>query len=293
MIRLQAVLALALLAACGFGQAPETEEPRPVAAATAPDPAPIRIVAWNANSGIPRDRATHDAQLSVVQRAVIGWSAADVVALSEVAPHWMDPIVNASGAADAAFGAIRGTTGCNQRLMILFDERRFELVGSDEMTGVPDGTNCRRAPLVATLRDRASGLVFELVAAHLLRGDGGEGDRERAGEAARMRSLLATRSAWPVIAIGDFNVDCPLATAPDGCALAFGELVAGGTLRWIEPETRRETTCSDRYTDMLDVAFAGRGAERWPARLTIDDDRRWCDEMQRGAHFPIELVVDP
>lgn len=320
--RLRAALAagaaLCLLAACNppapAGPGATGPAPTPIASSTPPErsgaagltasdeaaapseaaaPAPIRVAAWNANSGVDSDRGTHDAQLDAVATTVASWfQRGDVVALSEVAPHWMDTVENRADEVTEV-GAYRGTTGCNQGLMILFREDRFEAFDRHEMTGVPDGRRCVRAPILVGLRDRASGLEFDVVVAHLIRGSRDEGPRARAAEADRLRRLLDERGDRPVIVVGDFNADCPLDRAPAGCADAFHALVEGDFLAWRAPSERRETTCSTRYDDMLDLVFVGRGARDWPAEVRVADDREFCDRMQRGAHFPVFAEFSP
>jgi len=247
--------------------------------------APVTVFAWNVNSGVDSDR---DQQLPFIMTSLADTDA-DVIALSEVQPQWFDRIVGGASDGERTYGGRLGEWGDTQRLAVLWDEDRFEFVRADEMTGVVDGHGRgNRAPLAVVIRDRASGAELEIVTIHLNRGD----DARRTTQATRLNALIRDRSGdRPTIVIGDGNVDCPLDAAPGGCNDAFHRLVDDAVLTWIDPVARRQTTCTTRYNDMLDVAFVDDPALAAEASVTIPDDRIWCDRMAAGAHYPITLVL--
>lgn len=284
-----AALAFAITAACVTPRDGVSDGPVERVGSENPE---LTVFAWNTNSGLPWDASTHAGQIRFVREAIAA-SGADIVALSEVAPDWFDEIENRADE-ERPTGLVRSTSGCNQRLAVLFDEQRLDVLSRDEMTGVPETTNgCRRAPLVVGFRDRVTGAEFDLVALHLYRGEGADGDRDRAGEAMRLRQLLEARGSRPVVVIGDANVDCPVDSAPQGCNAAFEELVAGDFLRWVDFVERASTSCSGRYDSMLDIALVGRGVESWAPRAVVHRDDVYCDEMASGAHRPIGLSITP
>ncbi len=257
-------------------------QPDPTATAAPIEAPPVEFLAWNINAG----NGSHDAQLPFIEEVLGEAADYDVITLSEVEPGWVATVGAAINATGRDYAAIHSDAGCRLRLMTLVAEDRFEILGLGEMSGVP-GSTCARAPLWVTLRDRVDGTVFEVVGIHLLRGSGAEGARRRAQEAADMRVALE-RDDVPVVVLGDANMDCPQQTAPEGCAEAFDALAGDGFVTWIEPVQRADTTCRTDLNDMLDLVFAGRGAETWAWEVEILSDRRYCTpNMARGAHFPI------
>ena len=243
------------------------------------------ILAWNVNAGVHSDR---DQQLPFIIASLAG-SDADILALSEVQPSWFGRLTAGASSGDRSYGGRLGEWGNTQRLAVLWDEARFDFVRADEMTGVVDGHGRgNRAPLAVVLRDRASGVEVEVVAIHLNRGD----DARRTTQAARLNTGIRERSGDRLtVVIGDGNVDCPLETAPAGCNDAFHRLVADDVLTWIDPAERRETTCTTRYDDMLDVAFVDDAAVAAHASVDVLTGAAWCDRMDRGAHYPIRLSL--
>ncbi len=251
-----------------------------------PPAEPITMMAWNLNSGVHFGQ--HDRQLPFITSQLSAPNPVDVYAFTEVQPNWMNALDNAADASGTPFGLVQTRAGRNQRIAVLFNEDRFELLGANEMTGVAYNEN-HRNPMAVTLFDRESGTRFEVVAVHLARGNGGRREVETDRIAERLR-----RAQDPVVLLGDLNFDCPPGRSPEGCDRApYNNLVSGGGLTWVRPDVEGTTTCNPRYSDMLDLAFAGRGAELWGLRAAILDAPRFCAEMADGAHFPLVVEVAP
>lgn len=254
-----------------------------------PSPAPdnaIRIVSWNLNSGVVP--GGNQRQLDFITRLLGSGPEVDAYVFTEVEPGWMQALDRAADAGGTPYGIFWTRSGNNQRIAILFREDRFQRVHAAEMSGVQASPN-HRNPLSVTLYDRRSQRRFELIGAHLARGN----SYLRTAETGAIAGLL-NRSTDPVIVIGDMNMDCPPGRSPTACDPApFQNLVGPGGLHWVRPAAETGTTCDTRYNDMLDLAFLGRGAERWAADLHINTEALWCTNMAAGAHYPIVLEVRP
>lgn len=260
------------------------------ARSTAP---PIRVFAWNVNSGI--HRGANAQQLPFILQSVSGLEH-EIIALSEVESTWAEQIENARRDSGRQVGSVVGTTGNNQRLQVLFDTARFQYLRHAEMTGVVEPPNeYRRSPLSVVLRDLHTNREIEIVAIHLTLGRRETGDAERAAEAARLRDLLATRgAARNLVVIGDANVQCSIDEGPMDCAPAMHELTLNDVLTWVAPQPVHPTFCSDSPSEqsILDIALIGSSSSFSSARSRVHDDEGWCTNMAPRGHYPIELTLE-
>src|SRR5690606_12896167 len=97
------------------------------------------------------------------------------------------------------YDSLLGTTGGADRLLLVWDAQRFELVDSGEMLTIGE---TGRAPLWAQLRERASGMEFIIMVNHLHRSN--DGIRHR--QATSLNEWAVTQDL-PLINMGDFNFD--------------------------------------------------------------------------------------
>ncbi len=243
-------------------------------------PSTVRLLAWNINSGVSEPPE------GVLERAVARIRAAepmDVYALSEVNPAWESGLVE-TFAGLGRYGTRLSESGRQQRLMLAWDEARYEALEVNELGRVnEDGYG--RAPLAALLQERSSGARFLFVVVHL-RSSNGEARRR---ESEVLRDLLVELD-YPTIVAGDFNYRCPSdGTAPAGCDEAFAELVEGGHLRWVAPEEPAPSMCRSRYTTMLDLVFVSGPPLRRESVEFVDS--AWCEGMGDGAHRAVRAEV--
>lgn len=243
-------------------------------------PHPIRMVSWNVNAG----RGDQDQQLPFVRSQLGEWADAHVFALSEVERTWFETIFD-EAASTRPLETRLGTTGANMRLAIAVDASRLEVLEWEELGDV-GGSERARDPLAVTLRDRFSGLEFRLVTVHLIRGNA----EQRRGEAARLREWMLA-SDLPTIAIGDFNMDCPVGRGAEACDASFADLVGDEGVAWFPARKPQDTTCNGDRADMLDLVFASGPAQQWPLRTGTRTNPEFCSEMATGAHFPIVVEL--
>jgi endonuclease/exonuclease/phosphatase family metal-dependent hydrolase len=238
--------------------------------------------AWNLESG--------DSEDSFLAEQIREWRTIDVWGLSEVRDErTLEALGNSLNGArpEAAFRGVMGTTGGQDRLGIIFSSQTFECKGAWELHDINLGGSLR-APLVAQLREIATGREFLFVANHLYRGKSGE--EPRRDEQARLLREWAKAQPLPVIAVGDFNFDCQV-EGMGQCNNAYRVLAEGGFLRWAQPENPMRTQCNRRYNAILDFVFVSRDAVRWVSRsLILGSEESFCDDdASRSDHRPVAV----
>ncbi|MEM9186762.1 MAG: endonuclease/exonuclease/phosphatase family protein, partial [Planctomycetota bacterium] len=250
---------------------------------------PIQFLSWNLESD--------GADPEVVARQLGEFPKQNFYCFQEVN-------IRHAGRFGAAIRAVHGNgfrylttnTGRDDRLMIMYDTERFDLIESRELFrhGEHSLNQWRhRSPLVLVLKEKATGRGFNLMTVHLARGD----RRFRKEQAIGLREWAASEPR-PTIAIGDFNFDYDIPTGRGNAS--FNAFLDGGAWTWVKPDPLVDTNYDDRDGDgkdnypasCLDFAFtAGEGLG--PARAEIivrpgdfPDDERTPD------HRPIRLIID-
>lgn len=252
-------------------------------------PGAISLLAWNVESG--------GADPSVIAEQLKHLGGYDVYALSEVSP---DDFEIHAAALGSNYQSIESKTGRSDRLQILFNTDRFELVRKQEMDHYRDyilnnETRTHRSPLMVHLRQRDTGVEFLVVANHLARGNEDLREKQAIGlrEWARDQTL-------PTITIGDFNFDYDFPTEKGN--EAFVEMMRDNVWLWVQPEEFIDTNWADSDGDgndnyphsMLDFAFVAGPAKTWnPTCRVIVRDGDFPDTQQTSDHRPVELIVTP
>lgn len=244
---------------------------------------PLKLVAWNLESGgITRSK---------IGEQLREFDGVQLWALSEVQASNADFFIASAGVGEAGeISGLVGNTGGADRLLILLDESRFELIEGYELSDLALGG---RAPLVAHLRQRDDGSKFLFVAVHLHRRDGDK----RLQQARELRDWAAD-SALPIIVAGDFNFDFEVPSGPGNAA--FDEFALAEILDWERPATLVASQYSDSNDDgendhdsVLDFVWSAGGAKSWGIQTEIlvrpgdfPDDNRTSD------HRPIVALIE-
>lgn len=247
----------------------------------------ISILAWNVESG-GNDPEVLAGQLSEL-------TGYDIYCLSEVRSGSFGRYAAACG---TQFKSVNGETGRGDRLQIMFNSERFELLQQKELHYHGDfelNNGTHRSPLFVRLRERDSGTEFIVMTNHL----------------ARRNAVLRTQQAiglreWArdqnvaVINIGDFNMDFDFDSQTGN--EAFVEMLRDNVWTWIKPVEFIDTNWSDpdgdgkdNYPDsMLDFAFVAGPAKDWnPACKVVVREGDFPDDDSTSDHRPVELVVTP
>jgi hypothetical protein len=247
-------------------------------------PAAFTVGGWNVG--------LDDADPQVIAQLLADFDGVDLWGLAEVNPSGQVPDLFAQAAESGEpgdFTPILGSSGDNIRLLALYDEDRFDLVGTEELQEV-NTTGNARAPLVLHLREQGSGQELLFMVNHLYRSR----DEERLRQAQLLAGWAAGQTL-PVIAVGDYNFDWALSGGEADHDPAYDAMVAGSAWEWIRPQELVTTQCSGwpcTYNSVLDFVFAGGPAREWPARSIIavvpgdfPDDTQHSDHRAVLAQF--------
>ncbi len=240
----------------------------------------IHVITWNVESG-DNDRDTIANQIADLQEF-------DVLGLSEVrklnaAEYTMAAAIGESG----IFNSVISETGNDDRLLIIYDESKYENLGKYELNGsvagFPDLSlgNRVRAPLALKLKIQSSDLQFFFMVNHLIRSDA----EERQYQATEIRKWAEAQSI-PVICVGDFNFDYNLPSGPGNRAMM--NFLTNNTFKWIQPSSLIKTQCSNRYNSILDFVFVSGAAKEWEAKSEILVRPNDCpDSNETSDHRPV------
>lgn len=241
----------------------------------------LTVVSWNVESG--------DANATVLARRIRDYQGVDLWGLSEVESNaWLSLFETAAeDGENADFRRVLGTTGGGDRLAILYNADRFELVRSFELADINIGGRVR-APLIAQLRLRTTGDELLFMVNHLYRGSS-EGRHQQA----RMLNAWAAQQTPPVVAVGDYNFDWSVTAGETDHDLGFDRLTEGGVFVWVRPATLVRTQCSEGSSgsggSVLDFVFVANAARTWQATSTIDTAPGDCPDPgnQQSDHRPV------
>ncbi|HEU4886931.1 MAG TPA: endonuclease/exonuclease/phosphatase family protein [Thermoanaerobaculia bacterium] len=220
----------------------------------------------------------------------------DVWGFSEVRnASWAQSFDTSLTSAGNDYETILGTTGGEDRLLIVFNSTRLERVSNEELSTINIGGN-GRAPLVARFRRRNGGEEFLFVVNHLFRGNAA-GRRQ---QATALNAWAATQTL-PVIAVGDYNFDWNLPNGETSHDPGFDNMVANGVFRWVRPATLIKTQCDPNFNSVLDFVFVAGPAQNWQGTSEIlfqepsycPDDNRHSDHRPIRAAFTFSNVPQP
>ena len=198
------------------------------------------FLAWNVQSGESDARVIAD-QL----RQLPGY---DVYCLTKVLRRSFPTYK----AALPDYQAIESASGRSDRMMILFNVQKFELLEQNELHQLNNGTH--RSPFYVRLRDKKTQTELIVMTNHLARGN----KYLRLQQAAGLREWARDQPVG-VVNIGDFNMDYSFKRKKGNDA--FPEMLRDNIWKWIPPEPLVDTQWSDNYgkdrypNSMLDFAF--------------------------------------
>jgi len=241
----------------------------------------IRVVGFNTESG--------DAVANVVAQTIAAVEGESIWGLCEVEnAGWASTFSEAAPDGDGPdFEYVLGTTGWSNRLAVLYDPDRFELVDHFELFYIdPDGDG--RAPLVARLRSLETGRELLFMVNHLWRSDA----RLRHEQAGLLHDW-AEEQTLPVVAVGDYNFDWEVVGGDTDHDQGYDLMTAGDAWVWVRPEELVATQCSDYYDSVLDFVFVSGEAKSWDGESVIlESEPLYCENEneQQSDHRPVEAT---
>ena len=253
----------------------------------------LRVASWNLESG--------DSNPEVLGREMAIKQGVDLWGLSEVNVRFL-PILErgAEDGENADFAAINGTTGDEDRLVILYDRGEFLTLGERiELREVMVGNPGLRAPLAQRFRIRKTGQEFLFMVNHLKRG--GAQNPERHEQAKRLNAW-ARGQTTPIIAVGDYNFDYDVRRGDEGPPhrdRGFDLLTANQVFTWVKPERLLKTHSDASVNSILDFVFISKPPANWSLKSVILDRERdapatafgYRDDSQESDHRPIDAVI--
>ena len=245
------------------------------------------VVSWNVESG--------GADKSTVANRMGTMDQVDIWGLCEVAnTSWAIEFERQVDSTTRDFKPLLGSTGGNDRLAILYDKKQFEELEVIELSWEDRywfrDSMTPRAALVAKFRHKPTDQQFWFMVNHLYRGNGV--DPRRLDQAKRLREWAETQ-ALPIIAVGDYNFDFDLDAGEDGhnYQKGLGDLLAGGTFKWVQPATLVTTHDSD-YNSVLDFVFLADAPEALAAtsRILVEAGD-FPNNEDTPDHRPVEATI--
>jgi len=243
----------------------------------------LTVASFNVESG-----DANPATLSDDLRRV---AATDIWGFSEVQnASWAQAFDSALTTSGNDYETILGTTGGEDRLLIVFNSSRLERLSHQELSAINIG-GTGRAPLVGHFRLRDGGQEFLFVVNHLFRGNANSRRQQ-----ATALNTWATAQTLPVIAVGDYNFDWNLPNGETSHDVGFDNLTANGVFEWVSPPVLIKTQCDPGFNSVLDFVFVAGAAKNWRGSSEIlFREPTYCpDDNRHSDHRPIraEFILD-
>lgn len=242
----------------------------------------IAVLGWNVESGGNNPfYIAH--QLSVLH----GY---DLIGLTEVREEFAPLYAQAAaygegyGRTDPDFQYALGATGRSDRMMLIWDARRFELIdGPFEIDALNDGRH--RSPLYGHFRLNGTEESFLFMVNHLARGSEEMRQQQAAGLA-----QWATQQDLPVIAPGDYNFDYSLDTHTGNPAMSL--FLQNGVFQWVRPAELTVSNAALNYNSILDFLFVAHVPSHWNvSSKTLTQGFRFPDSDESSDHRPIQGII--
>ncbi len=257
------------------------EEPNVIAETTTEPAFSIRLLAWNVES--------EGADSEVIGNQLAKMKGYDIYALCEVLPQDFSLFRDSLG---KNYKYAYSKSGYNDRLQLLYNEDRFELLRHMELNEI-NFEQKYRSPLVIHLRDRETKQEFMVLNNHLARGKAEVRTRqaEQLVEWARDQNL-------PMIAVGDYNFDFVFSTEKGN--EGFDAMLRDNIWKWVRPTELIDTNWYDPEQDgvdnfpgsILDFAFVAGPASVWDTTFNvIVRDGDFPDNETTSDHRPVELLI--
>jgi endonuclease/exonuclease/phosphatase family metal-dependent hydrolase len=239
----------------------------------------IQIVSWNVES----DGAWTD----VIVEQIEDFQDIDLWGLSEVQRKAEKDYINAAGIGEnSKFKGFMSKKGGSDRLMIIYDSNRLELLKKIELKELTLGRKGVRPALGGLFREKESGKSFYFMVNHLYQSN----KKKRHTQSRMLKKWALKNKETPIIMVGDYNYNWDIKS--NGKYHDRGFDILTGVLKWIEPEKKMLTQCSAKkpsqkcgYNSILDFIFVNSEASKW---------KNWKSEIVKlkGEFFPAKKKSD-
>ena len=244
---------------------PDTAEPDTAEPDTAPQrpdrPWDLEVIAWNVESG--------EADPDVIETFFSEHLDVGLWGLSEVEYDWAFQFRDALSEGDGDYYFIAGHSGDypsnDDRLVIIYDTLRFEELDHCELSVVTaTDRNSQRVPLVAHMRELASGEEFLFMVNHFQRDESIRLHQSNllaewvSGEISQPGCALSVADL-PLLAVGDYNLDVDVRESWDDNPW-LNALTT--TLTWVVPDPLVRSHCAWREM-LFDFVFIAGDTSDW------------------------------
>ncbi|MEQ8554565.1 MAG: hypothetical protein RIC06_15070 [Cyclobacteriaceae bacterium] len=222
----------------------------------------LSVISWNIESGGAKAEGINNSINTNwdLFKDVDVWGFSEVDAEKGWAYAIKDNLEQKSG---KDFWFVVGNTGSSDRLMVVFDQDKYEMVDKYELYHINIGGSVR-APLVVQLKEKNGNKEFLFMVNHLYRTN----PKARQQQAKELSKWVQDQSL-PVVAVGDYNFDYSL--KPDGKKgnTSFKHFIKGDHWIWVEPAIKVMTQCNTFYNSILDFVFVNDDAAGWLASSEV------------------------
>lgn len=239
----------------------------------------ILTLGWNVESG-DNDPRHIESQL----KALEGY---DIVGLTEVrfpnAQLYADAVEHGEGAGGSLnprFEYEISDTGGADRMMIIWDDKRFRRIDSDELSHIGGGSH--RVPMYIHFELRSNGEEFLYMVNHLARGN-----EQKRNQQANELNQWARQQSLPIIAVGDYNFDYSVDEGIGNQSMT--NFIKDDVWTWLRPDRLHQTQVSEKYYSVLDFIFTANMPIHWTgdSRVLLDGFVV-TDTTNTSDHRPIE-----
>ncbi len=246
----------------------------------------IVVIGWNAESG--------DANPDTVAKRIEEIDGCDIWGMCEVKDAQWAAIFNHAAEIDeeADFETILGTTGKLDKMQIIYNADKFDLIRTFELHKINIKRRVR-APLVAHFELKSNGKEFLFMINHLYRSN----NRARHNQAALLNQW-ADEQDLPIIAVGDYNFDWEVVDGDANHDYGYDNMIADGNFYWVRPEVLKKSQASENYNSVLDFVFLGGNVWTWEAESEIlkrdandNKDNSFSDDSNNTDHRPVKATI--
>jgi hypothetical protein len=202
--------------------------------------------------------------------------------------------VAAEDGESADFRRILSATGCGDRLGIVYNATRLQLIGSQELHRVtynadqPTPGRCQRSPLVAEFQDTRSNRRFLFMVNHLARGD----NDLRRDQGQRLNEWVRAQTL-PVIATGDYNFDWSVTNGDQNHDVGYDRMTADNHWTWVRPATLIRSQCNPNFDSVLDFVFVNTTAQPLALASVILQEANDCGNVAANPdHRPLRAEFE-
>lgn len=240
----------------------------------------ILVLSWNVESG--------DNDPTVIAKQLEEFEGYDIVGLTEVKAANANSYANGAGVGEGAKGSIStdfrhviSNTGSGDRMMIIWDNKRFEKIGNpQELDNLNDGNH--RSPMFVRFKIKNTNIEFLFMVNHLARGNASLREQQATG-----LKDWAQNQTLPVIAVGDYNFDY---SVDDGTGnQGMTNMLTANVWQWVRPNRLYKTQASGKFNGVLDFIFIANIPAMWSVdSRIITEGFPSEDDSSRSDHRPLE-----